>query len=967
MARVHFSVLGPLTISRDGIAAPLTSSRLRTLLASLLLHPNHVVTVEQLIERLWSDSSPQDPRRVVQTIVARLRQVPGLSDVICTRPGGYTARAADHQLDLLEFQQLMEASAHAGDPESEADLLRRALSLWRGSVCEDVDSETLHHLEVPPLTEQRLQAVERRMDLDLRLGRDGGLVAELRALTAEHPLRERFWVQLMTALCRGGRQAEALDTYRTVFRLFQDDLGIAPGDELKLLHQAILTGHHERFPLLVRRAAEHRSMSIFKGSIAAAHADSTDTIGEASAEPFANVSVATAVFPPQEIPPHISHFVGRVSEVDLLNKVLDERGTSADSAPKVIVIVGNAGIGKTALATHWCTAVAPDFPDGQLHVNMRGFETLPPLDPASALAMLLRSLGVPPQEIPPDLAAASALFRTRTAGRRMIVFLDNVSDTEQVRPLLPGRGCIAVITSRNQLRGLVAREAAVRISLPPLDMPDSLRLLASVAGESRISAEDTQARRLADLCDKSPLALRIIGERIARQPDMSLAAFVDELSRGHKRLDAFDSGDDAGTDLRTVLSWSYESLDAQTARVLRLVGGLYPGADIGLAAASAISALPAHQARRHLDRLVATHLVEQRDRDRYHLHDLVRAHAAEQTLHHDSSADRVDAISRLLVWFMHALCAVDVIFAPDRHRDPLPEPAEAVAIVSFADPRAALQWCELEYHTLAVLPAWAYANEAFSASCQIAYLLENFLAHYKDLHVLIDSHQAAIKAARENGDSRMEGHLLNAMGNANAELHRRDEATRCYDDALSAFRSCDDLDGKTKTLGNMAMLAIDAGDYKTAWPQCIEALDLATRLGNARGRAHNLDNLGEIHFGLGDFLEAIQCWREALEINRRGGSLFLQAINLTNLGRASAALERHRQAITNYQEAISITRSLGSDRCLAAANLKLGDSYRALGDESAAQSAWTEAFDFYSNSGDPKSEEVRLRLTSLDI
>lgn len=885
---VHFSVLGPLTIDHH----PLTSGKQRILLASLLLRPGQVVTVEQLIERLWGDDLPRDPRRVVQTLVVRLRRVPGLSEVIRTQAGGYLARLEDHQLDLLDFHHLVEASARAGDPGREADLLHQALALWRGSVCEDVDSETLHRLEVPPLVERRLRAVERRIDLDLRLGRDNGLVAELRSLTAEHPLRERFWVQLMTALFRGGRQAEALDTYRMVFRLLQEDLGIAPGDELRMLHQAILTGDHE----LVRCAEDP---------------------------------------PPQELPRHVAHFVGRVTELALLDKVVDDE-------TRAVVIVGSAGIGKTALATHWCTAVAPAFPDGQLHVNMRGFEALPPLDPASALAMLLRSLGVPPQEVPPDLAAASALFRSRTAGRRMIVFLDNVSNTEQVRPLLPGRGCLAVITSRNQLRGLVAREAAVRISVPPLDMPDALRLLAC---ESRTSLESTHARRLAELCDRSPLALCIIGERIARQPDVPLAAFVDELSRGHERLDAFDSGDDAGTDLRTVLSWSYESLDEPTARVLRLVGGLYPGPDFGLDAASAVAGLPAPQVRRHLDRLVASHLVEQCDRDRYHLHDLVRAHAAEQSRHHDSAADRDAAVSRLLAWFTHALFAVDVAFAPDRHRDSLPELAESM---TFAGPRAALHWCELEYRTLTVLPAWAYANGFPEASCRIAYLMENFLAHYKDLHVLIDSHHAAIKAARESGDSRMEGHLLNAMGNANAELYRRAEAARCYDEALAAFDSCGDLHGRTKTLGNMAMLAIDVGDYKAARPQCVEALDLATRLGNARGRAHNLDNLGEIHFGTGDFPAAIACWGEALEINRRGGSLFVQATNLTNLGRAFAALERHRQAIVHYQEAVAITRSLGSDRCLAAASLKLGDSYYALGEESAARAAWKEAFDFYS-------------------
>ncbi|WP_271219160.1 AfsR/SARP family transcriptional regulator [Streptosporangium carneum] len=960
---MRFSVLGPLTITRDGVTTPVSSGKIRTLLASLLLRPNQVVSVDQLVERLWEERSPRDPRRVVQTTVVRLRQTPGLGELVLTRPGGYVARLEEHQLDLLEFLRLTEAAEAAADPEEESRILRRALALWRGPACEDVDSTVLHRVETPPLAERRLLAVERRIDLDLRSGRDEGLVAELRALTAEHPLRERFRVQLMAALHRGGRQAEALDAYRAVFQLLQEELGIAPGEELRTLHQAILTGDHERHPLLASGPPVHGSGPVPGGPGAAGRASLPVPDTEPPAAQVVNEPAAGMAYPPQEIPSDISHFVGRADELGLLDKVLAEGDPRATSAPRAVVIVGSAGIGKTALATRWCTAVAPAFPDGQLHINLRGFETLPPITPLCALATLLRSLGVPPQDIPRDLAAASALFRTRTAGRRMIVFLDNVSNTEQARPLLPGRGCVAVITSRNQLRGLVAREAIARISVSPLEVSDSLRLLGRVAGEGRIEAEEAQARALASLCDNSPLALRIIGERLARQPDRPLAAFVEELGGGHERLDAFDSGDDAGTDLRTVLSWSYESLSPQTARVLRLVGGLYPGAHLSLAAASAVCDLPVDQTRRHLDQLVATHLVEQHGHDRYHLHDLVRAYAAEQTLWQDSPEERDGAISRLLAWFAHSLFAVDVTFAPDRHRDPLPEAAGAFTSVGFADHRAALRWCELEHSTFTALPAWAYANRAFDAACQIAYLLENFLAHYKDWHILIDSHRAAVSAARENGDRRLEGHLLNAMGNAYAELHRREEADRCYQEALSAFDACDDLRGRAKILGNLAMLAIDAGDYETAWLRCVEALDLCTRLGNERGRAHNLDNLGEIHFGLGDFGEAVETWRAALEMNRRGGSLFVQATNLTNLGRAFAALDMHDQAIARYQEAIAISRTIDSDRGLAAASVRLGDSHHALGDTAAARDAWAEALGIYSSSGDPRAEEVRTRLT----
>jgi transcriptional regulator with XRE-family HTH domain len=439
--------------------------------------------------------------------------------------------------------------------------------------------------------------------------------------------------------------------------------------------------------------------------------------------------------PPQQLPPGPAHFVGRRKELSALDAIAAGGGADAEAVTKVLVIVGHAGIGKTTLAVQWCSAVADEFPDGQLYVNLRGFGTLSPVEPASALQTLLRGLGVPPEEIPEDLDTASALFRTRTAGRRLLVLLDNARNSAQVRPLLPARGCVTVITSRDQLRSLVAHEATARISLSSLDQQDSVELLSRVSGRTMIGYEDAVVD-LVNLCDNSPLALRIIGERIARQPDVPLSGIVEEIAGAHARLDAFYGGDDIYSDLRAILSWSYRTLDEDAAWTLRAVGGFHPGAEFSAAAAGALSGFSVQKARRHLDRLESMHLVEQHGRDRYFLHDLIRAYAAEESHRQDPPQIRQAAISRLLTWFVHCLYAADAAFAPDRMREPMVErgePEAPIAPVSFSDLSAALRWCELEHQTLTRLPAWAHANGAHLAACQLAYLLESFLAHYRAL------------------------------------------------------------------------------------------------------------------------------------------------------------------------------------------------------------------------------------------
>ncbi|WP_346114791.1 AfsR/SARP family transcriptional regulator, partial [Nonomuraea maheshkhaliensis] len=397
MTSVRFSVLGPLTAVQDGASVPVTVGKLRVLLATLLLRPNEVVPADLLAERLWGRRVPVNPRKVLRTYVVRLRQALGARDVIVTMPDGYLARLRTDQLDLLRFRALLQEAGRAADPLTERRLLHEALDLWRGPVCAGVASETLQQIDVPPLAELHVHTLERRIELDAGLGEHASLIAELRALTAEHPFRERLWAQLMTALYRTGRQAEALETYRTVFRLLQDELGILPNAELRRLHQAMLA--------------------------------------QSPVEVTADEGEPPAPVPPRQLPADVPAFVGRTDELSALTAGTGTAGVT------VTAIDGMPGVGKTALAVHAAQLLAPHHPGGQLFLDLRAHSRDdPPLDPADALDRLLRALGLSGEHVPERLDDRAGLYRSLLAERRVLIVLDNAADEAQVSPLLPGAG-----------------------------------------------------------------------------------------------------------------------------------------------------------------------------------------------------------------------------------------------------------------------------------------------------------------------------------------------------------------------------------------------------------------------------------------------------------------------------------------------------------------------------------------------
>jgi DNA-binding SARP family transcriptional activator len=587
-------VLGRLSVRDDDAEIRISAPKQRVVLAALLRRANQVVSLDELAEVLWDSTPPPTARVTLRNHVKCLRQVvgPAVSARIVTLPPGYLIEVREPELDLLRFTSLCAAGSQAVRARrwDQADAsLSAALALWRGSPLADVPSEVLRRDEIPRLEQLRLQAQEFLMDAALRLGRHAEVIPELRVLVAQHRMRERFHGQLMLALYQSGQQAEALAVYRGARQMMVGELGVEPGPELRRLHQRMLAGD----PDVMVRAAE---------------------------------APATIRVLPRQVRAGISDFVGRESELATLSGALE---VASSGETVTITVVGAPGVGKTTLAVNWARQAAGKFPDGQLYVNLRGFDPAGwPVAPTEAIQGFLDALGVPAASIPDDLPARAALYRSLTAGRRMLVLLDNARDSDQVSPLLPGSpGCLVLVTSRSELPGLVAAEGARTLRLGVFSEAEALELLARRIGTARVAAERDVARELTLLCASLPLALAITAARASARPGFPLATLARELRDANGRLDALATGEQTA-DIREAFSWSYRCLQPPAARMFRLLGR-YPYPDITVAAAASLAATTPREARGLLRELTRCHLLAESSPGRYAFHGLLGAYAAE--------------------------------------------------------------------------------------------------------------------------------------------------------------------------------------------------------------------------------------------------------------------------------------------------------------------------------------------------
>lgn len=590
-----FGLLGDLEIRDGDRRIPLNGGKLRVLLAALLLRANQPVSHDELAVRLWDDRPPGAVRGTLHAYALRLRRALGddrrAPRLIVTRPQGYAIRIDPHDVDVLRFRALLDgvfAGGPAADPAAEARRLDEALRLWRGAALRDIESESLHREVVPHLVEQRLRAWERRLEIDLELGRHAEVVAELTALTGEYPLHEGFWCQLLVALCRCGRQAEALERFHQARRHFNDELGVDPGERLQRLCQNILAG--------------------------------LDPLSGRPPRPVRAIPAAAHVAQP---PPGVHGFIGRSRQLALLR----DWAAPAPAAVTVVVISGAPGVGKSALALHAAHRLRARFPDGRLHVNLRGHTAAEPLSPAAALTRLLRRLGVPDDRIPGDQDDLAALYRSVLGERRVLLLLDDAATAAQVRPLLPGHpGSVVLVTSRNELRGLTVTQGGHRLPLPPLAPEESYRLLARLVGDARAAAEPRAVARLAELCTHLPLALRIAGAHLAANPCLRVGDYADRL-RYQGRVAALSLDDDPETNLREVLHGSYARLPAEVKHGFLGLTGLLPPC-FTLACAARRLRLGPGRLRPILDHLVGAGLLREPSPAAYEFNELIWEYGA---------------------------------------------------------------------------------------------------------------------------------------------------------------------------------------------------------------------------------------------------------------------------------------------------------------------------------------------------
>jgi tetratricopeptide (TPR) repeat protein len=657
---------------------------------------------------------------------------------------------------------------------------------------------------------------------------------------------------------------------------------------------------------------------------------------------------------PAQLPADVYGFAGRTAELDRLDRV---------SAP-IVVISGTAGVGKTTLAVHWAHRVAGPtrrsrtighFPDGQLYVNLRGFDpTGQVVEPADALRGFLDALGLPPEQIPATLDAQAALYRSVLSGKRVLVVLDNARDSEQVRPLLPGNpDCLAIVISRNDLIGLVTKGAAHPVTLDVLSEAEARQLLDHRIGPDRTAAEEQAVVDIIQSCARLPLALAVVAARAALRPDFSLASLAN-------RLDAL-TGDDPDSDVRTVFSWSYEQLSQDAQRLFRLLG-LHPGPDISAPAAASL----AGTTQPPLAELTSAHLVAEPVPGRYTFHDLLRAYATELAHATDAQDDRDTATHRMLDHYLHTAHSAAGLL---RERDlpmRVPPPRAGVRVEALADHDDALAWFTAERSVLlSVVEQAASSRVEIYYISELARMLDDYLNRQGHWHDLVGIWRNGLAAAQSLGDEAVRARAHRELGRAFLRLSRFDEALTHSRQALDLHAELGDRVSLAHVHRNLGAIFSQQGRHLEALEHDKHVLDLLDPDDLAR-QAMARNNLGYTYAMLGDNRRALTWCQSAFELNQRAGRRSGEASSSDSLGLAYYQLGQHDQAIARYQHALDLFTELGDRYNQADTLSRLGDAQRANGDQAAARTSWEHALAILEELGHADAEAVRARLEGLE-
>ncbi|PBC71060.1 DNA-binding SARP family transcriptional activator [Streptomyces sp. TLI_235] len=902
---MRFGLLGPLTV-HDGSEELTPSNPLgRLLLVALLLNPNRPVSTDRLQAVLWGERPPQTAAASLHNHVLRLRRTlgPAGRDRLRSAPSGFLLLVEDGELDTEVFSAHVQRarSAHTRQDWPEAGReAAAALALWRGEPLADLpglaDSPEAAHL-----TELRLQALEWHGEAEIEAGRHHGLVADLARLAAEHPMREAFHRQLMIALHRGGRAPEALAVYRSLRATLVDHLGVEPSASVQQLHHEILAADAQpSAPPVTPAASPERSAA------------------------------------PSQLPADPSVFAGRQEEITALIRHLGGGGGT-------VLITGMGGIGKTALAVHAAHRLRPDYPDGHLYADMRGFGSGDARTAEQLLARFLTDLGLAPSAVPADLDDRSARYRAVLADRRVMIILDNVRDTAQIADLLPGPGRSAVIvTSRHRLPSL---PNAVHLGLAPLDDTAQRGLLAALCGEERAAGDRESADRILEACGGMPLALRIAGARLASRPAWPLSTLARRLSLTNGRLSALAIDHLSVTGTLSVsyhaLKHSRHALERDAARAFRLLG-LWPAHPMSPEAAAALLGEPLDRAMDLLDSLVDSHLLETHDGSRYRFHDLLGEFAGDLARREEPEAERDAAVLRLLAWYVHAVTRARDLTVPSAPAiTPSPEPSLA-PLPLFGDTEEALAWYGSEMPALKEVIRRSGPLRRPDLGWRVARELLGYSQGHLQSGEWEQCLASALEMATEHGDLQGQAWMNNCLGVSHGLAHRGEESLRHLREAARLFELTGETEALASNVANQSMAHQLLGQVDLG----LAALDKADRLRAKAGLGAPLFTVSaraDLLLTAGRTAEAEAVYRQALEGWRERDLPTNVATTLTNLGDTLRQLGRREEAFAAFEESMAIRRALGIHVGVADTLEAMARAYFDFGEFPWAEECWRQA------------------------
>lgn len=891
---MRFGLLGPFSVDDDG-PVEIRGGQRRTLLAALLLEPNTAVSADRLVDLLWGTDAAAPAGIPLYNQITRLRQALGDTDRIRAATPGYLIQVDPGELDTLVFAERASAGRQALAEQNwpqAAEQFAAALALWRGNPLEDVPALSGDN-RLRELEETRVQVLHGRIEADLHLGRHEALAEELPDLVEAHPRHAAFRGQLMLALYRAGRRKEALAVYDAFRTTLAEELGLEPPAELQTLNSAI---EHE-----------DPALALAPEPTAARDQGAKDA--------------------PRQLPADVRTFTGRDKEFGDLLDAAEKAAVGGDAGTLVIsALDGMGGIGKTALAVRVAHRVAGQFPDGQLFIDLRGHASAEAVEPGAALAYLLRSLGVPPQAVPDDVAQRAALYRSKLAGRRTLILLDNAADAEQVRPLLPDTpSALLLITSRSRLAGL---EGARSLTLDTLSVPESVSLLRALAGPERNLAESAALLELAELCGHIPLALRIVAARLRHHHDLTVGDLAAELRDEGARLDRLTDGE---RDLTSVFDSSFANLPEPEQNLLRLLG-LVPGSDVDAYAAANLLGADLETAQRLLESLVDRNLLLQPAPGRFGPHDLIRAYA--RTLSDASGGQTREARDRLLdyyqrtAWLAHR--RQNVALRPGQ-QEPAPT---SLPTPEFQSPPDAAAWLRTEAANILA----AIADQATTAHRRIdlTAAIGNVLMNEGPWSQAMALHRAAAAEAREHGDQLAEANALTDLSRVAmlSSLGGPGPTKELLEQALALFRAIGNRDGQANALARIGQALYFMGETEASLAPSREALDIFRELGHLAGQGGALTNLAQCLELLGRLDEAMQSFREAVRIGEELGNSHVVA--LLSLGSLEVTIGDLDEAERTLGRALAAAREIGHRHAEATTLLDAGRLASARGEHESA-------------------------------